>query len=349
MALRNQSDSGDGTASVGVIGVGHLGRVHARLWRDAQGVGRVTVFDCDSERASSVAGEFGLEVASSLDSLLNECEAVSIVTPTSTHASIANEAIGRGVHCFIEKPITSRYSEARELIDRAARAGVVVQVGHVERFNPAFLAIAELTIDPLFIETHRLAQFTPRATDVAVVLDLMIHDIDLTLCLVDSELTEIRASGVAVISDQIDIANARLEFANGCVSNLTASRISQRPMRKMRMFGRDAYVSIDFAKPDVEIFRIGDSGRIESGTTTLLGEIEAGAQRRSICYERPAIPELNPIGRELELFLSAIRSEGRPAVSGPEAAEALRVAEEIVSIIERSTGGIGYQPTPRHR
>jgi predicted dehydrogenase len=281
-----------------------------------------------------VATDAGTRSFDALDSLFAEVDAISIVTPTSTHGEVARQAFDRGIHCFVEKPIAATYTEASQLVQRAEQSGCVLQVGHVERFNPAFLAVEQIGLSPMFIETHRLAQFQPRATDVAVVLDLMIHDIDLALCIVDSPVAEIRASGVAVISDLIDIANARLEFENGCVANLTASRISQRPMRKMRLFQRDAYISLDFSKPEVEVFRIADSGEPGVEGTTLLGEIEAGTQRRSISYEQPSMPKLNPIGRELELFARAVQAGERPSVTGAEATEALRIAEEIIRTIE---------------
>ena len=217
----------------------------------------------------------------------------------------------------------------------AERHGNVVQVGHVERFNPAFLGLDGRDLHPMFIESHRLAQFTPRATDVAVVLDLMIHDIDLTLKLVDSPVAEIRASGVAVVSDTIDIANARLEFRNGCVANLTASRISQKQMRKMRLFQRDAYISIDFAKPAVEIFNITDA--VAGGVpdpTLLLGAIELGTKKRSIYYEQLNLPTVNAIGMEQEEFVTAIRDGSPPPVTAQEGANALMIAEQIVARIE---------------
>ena len=243
---------------VGVVGVGHLGKIHARLWKERQDVDVRGIFDIDPERAAAVGSELGLRCADSLPELLSAVDAIPIATPTSTHAAIAEMALRNRVHCFIEKPITARYEESILLIGIATELGLTIQVGHVERFNPAVLALAGRTVVPMFIESHRLAQFTPRATDVAVVLDLMIHDIDLAHYLVRSSVKEVHASGVAVVSDTIDIANARLVFENGCVANLTASRISQRPMRKMRLFQRDAYISLDFAKPSVEIFRISD-------------------------------------------------------------------------------------------
>jgi predicted dehydrogenase len=324
----------NGRLRVGVVGVGHLGNVHARLWKTIEGVELVGIHDMDAARAESVATEHGTSVYQDYSQLLTDVDALSIVTPTSTHAEVARQAIEAEVHCFIEKPITALYSEALPLIERARERGLTLQVGHVERFNPAMLALRGHPLEPMFIETHRLAQFKPRATDVAVVHDLMIHDIDLALSLVGREVVEVRASGVAVISDTIDIANARLEFAGGCVANLTASRISQRPMRKMRLFQRDAYISIDFNQPTVEIFRIGDEGQIGE-STVLLGAIEQGSKQRRITYEQLEPPPVNAIARELEEFVAAVRGGGPPPVTASAAAEALRIAEAIVRDIEK--------------
>ncbi len=320
---------------VGVIGVGHLGRIHAKLWKENEAAELVGVYDLNADRCRDIAREFSVMPFDDLDSLFAAVDAVSIVTPTSTHGELACIALEHGLHCFIEKPIASDYAEAQSVMQAAERHGNVVQVGHVERFNPAFLGLDGRDLHPMFIESHRLAQFTPRATDVAVVLDLMIHDIDLTLKLVDSPVAEIRASGVAVVSDTIDIANARLEFRNGCVANLTASRISQKQMRKMRLFQRDAYISIDFAKPAVEIFNITDA--VAGGVpdpTLLLGAIELGTKKRSIYYEQLNLPTVNAIGMEQEEFVTAIRDGSPPPVTAQEGANALMIAEQIVARIE---------------
>jgi predicted dehydrogenase len=330
MEISNMMNRIDGTLRVGVIGVGHLGAAHARLWRGIAGAELVGVYDVDAARASAVASEHGTRAFDAIGGLLAAVDAVSIVTPTSTHAAIAREAIDAGKHLFIEKPITAHYAEAREVIEQAEERGLLLQVGHIERFNPAFAALAEFQLEPMFIESHRLAQFRPRATDVAVVLDLMIHDIDLVLALTGSNVVEVRASGVSVVSDTIDIANARLEFANGCVANLTASRISQRQMRKMRLFQRDAYISIDFAQPSVEMFRISDSTEGMSESTMLLGAIEQGTKQRVITFEQLPTPDVNALAQELTEFAEAIRTGTAPRVDGRSGAEALRVAEEIM-------------------
>lgn len=294
------------------------------------------VFDQDHERALRIAAEHETRAFQNLDELFAETDAVSIVTPTSTHADIANKALDAGRHIFIEKPITANYAEAEEIISRAATLGLVLQVGHIERFNPAFMALRDHHLEPMFIESHRLAQFRPRATDVAVVLDLMIHDIDLVLALTRSHVREVRASGVSVVSDTIDIANARLEFENGCVANLTASRISQRQMRKMRLFQRDAYISIDFAQPSVEVFRIRDGMEDVGPATMLLGAIEQGTRQRTITFEKLATPEANALAVELREFTRAIEQGTPPLVTGQQGAEALKVAEEIIREIDRN-------------
>jgi len=320
---------------IGVVGVGYLGSIHARLWNQVAGVEFAGVYDSDPVRAESVAGEHGVTAFTTLDALLDAVDAVSIASTTVTHRDVALAAIERGRGVFIEKPIAASSGEAEEILGAAERAGVVVQVGHVERFNPAVMALRGRQLHPRFIEAHRLAPFRPRATDVAVVLDLMIHDIDLVLDLVGSYPSDVRANGVSVISSTIDIANARLEFPDGCVANLTASRISQRPMRKMRLFQQDAYISLDFATPEVEMFRIIDEGEDVGETTTLLGAIEQGDRARRIIYERPSVPALNAIATELEEFAAAVRGERAPAVTGRAATDALRVAEEIVEMITK--------------
>ncbi len=336
------SDSpGSAPLRVGVVGVGHLGSRHASLWKGVAGARLVGLTDADMERADALARDLEVKAFPSLAALLAEVDAISLVTPTSTHAELARQALEAGVHCFIEKPITARYAEAAPLIELAERKGLTLQVGHIERFNPAFISLAGHRLEPMFIESHRLAQFKPRATDVAVVLDLMIHDIDLALSLVKSPVREVRASGVSVVSDTIDIANARVEFANGSVANLTASRISQRPMRKMRLFQQDSYISIDFAKPAVELFAIADMQQGPVDLTQLLGAIDLGTKQRAITYDQPALPAVNALQRELESFTAAIAAGAPPPVTAREGAEALRVAEMILEEIDRSRVAVG--------
>lgn len=334
-----------------VIGVGHLGAIHVKLWtQNAQAV-LVGVLDENAERAQAVLSEVGnldSRVFTSLAEALENADAVSIVTPTSTHFDIATLALSAGKHCFIEKPITTTSLQALELNTLAEQNGCVIHVGHVERFNPALRAFQSSTqhydFAPLFIEAHRLAQFKPRATDVSVILDLMIHDIDIVLWLVKSRVVQIDANGVAVLTDTPDIANARIRFENGCVANLTASRITQKPMRKMRVFQRDAYVSMDFAEKSVEVFRLMDEegagnamqSSLAGGVPAMmLGNIEAGTRNRAILFEKPIVTDSNAIAAEQQHFLDAIRlgdaSATPPATTALEAAEALRVAEIITA------------------
>lgn len=315
---------------VGVIGLGHLGSLHAKMLAQAEGAQLVGVFDVNAERCAEVAAIHGTHACASVEELLAAVEAVSIATPTSNHYDTARMAIEAGKHVFLEKPITETVEQARALNALAAERGVSVQVGHIERFNPAIVALDALEIAPLFVESHRLAQFNPRGTDVAVVLDLMIHDIDIILSLVRSEVVSIDASGLAVVSDTADIANARLKFANGCVANITASRISQNRMRKMRLFQRNAYISIDFLQGQSEVFRLVDADA-DVTPTYMLGMIEQGKVKRNIVFEQPPVPtDHNPLKYELQLFVNAVRNGTRPIVDGIAAQHALEVAEEIV-------------------
>jgi predicted dehydrogenase len=323
---------------IGVAGLGHLGSLHAKMLSTARGCVLQSVYDVDPERCASVAKEYGASAARDLDELLSQVDAVSIATPTSSHFEVAARAVELGKHVFLEKPITETVQQARELNAMAEAKGVKVQVGHIERFNPAIVAIDTYNPDPLFVESHRLAQFKPRGTDVPVVLDLMIHDIDIILALVKSQVEKIEASGIAVISDSADIANARLQFRNGCVANITASRISQKQMRKMRLFQKNAYISIDFGKGSSEVFRIVEDGDTSVTPTTMLGNIDWGSVNRTIAYEIPAVPQNhNPLQYELQLFVDAVNNGTKPIVDGHAAQHALEVAEEIVRIISNQT------------
>ncbi len=322
---------------VGVAGVGHLGKVHTKLWKQVDGVQFVGVFDENGAMGSAAANEFGVENFSSLHALLKQVDALSIVTTTQAHYAVAKAAISEGKHVLIEKPITTTTEQAEELIALAKQQGVKIQVGHVERFNPALIAAEPYLTDPRFFESHRMAQFKPRGTDVAVVLDLMVHDIDVILSLVKSPVKSIDASGVAVVSEQLDIANARIKFENGAVANVTASRISQNPLRKMRVFAKDAYLSLDFGAKSVDVFRLIAEGEHENeGSLTMkLGEIEKGNVPRTIIYEKPDVKDLNPLKYELELFRDAVLHDLRPVVAGEDGLKALAVAEQIIISIEK--------------
>ncbi|MCB2205714.1 Gfo/Idh/MocA family oxidoreductase [bacterium] len=317
--------------NIGVVGLGHLGALHAKMLAQAEGANLTAVFDTDTEKAAAIATEYGTRAADSYEDLLDSVDALSIATPTSTHFDIASVAIRRGIPVFLEKPITETVTQARDLNALAADHGVIVQVGHIERFNPAIVALDDYNIAPLFVESHRLAQFNPRGTDVAVVLDLMIHDIDIILSLVKSEVKSIDASGIAVVSESADIANARITFTNGCVANITASRISQNRMRKMRLFQKNAYLSIDFLQGLAEVFRLVDVDDADVSPTYMLGMIDQGSVKRNIVYEQPPVPkDHNPLKYELQLFVDAVRNGTQPIVDGLAAQQALEVAEEIV-------------------
>jgi predicted dehydrogenase len=320
---------------VGVIGVGHLGSLHAKMYAQIPSVELIGVADTDPARAAKIAAEHGCRAFGSPGELLGAAKAVSVATPTSTHFEIAKLAIGRGVHVFIEKPVTTTTTEAAELIRLAKESRVKVQVGHIERFNPALLAIEKYDLHPMFVESHRLAQFNPRGTDVAVVLDLMIHDIDIILSLVRSGVRKIEANGIAVVSDSIDIANARIQFENGCVANVTASRISQRKMRKMRLFQRDAYISVDFSEGMAEVFRLVDENDPSVRATMMLGAITQGTKQRKIVYEQPEVKEVNALKYELELFADAIQHDKEPVVTAEEGMNALTIANQIMESIRK--------------
>ncbi len=318
---------------VGVIGVGHLGALHARMFSQLPSAELTGLFDVRSERMNSLAGELKTKAFSSANELLHCVEAVSIATPTSTHYEIARSAIELGLHVFIEKPISRTTGEAEKLVRLAKEKNVKIQVGHIERFNSAILALDRYHLQPMFVESHRLAQFNPRGTDVAVVMDLMIHDIDIIMSLVHSPVKDIDANGVAVVSDNVDIANARIQFENGCVANVTASRISQKKMRKMRLFQRDAYISVDFLDGVAEVFRLVDASDASAEATMMLGAIDAGTKKRNIIYERPEIKEVNALKYELELFTDAVWNNHEPIVTGEDGLRALQVAHDIMEKI----------------
>lgn len=323
---------------VAVIGVGHLGSIQAKLYKEVPEAGLVGIYDIDQEKAQKLAHELGVKAFRSLDELWPEVDAVNVVTPTTTHYQIAKEALNQGKHVFIEKPVTEKTMQAEELKNIAQEKNRIIQVGHVERFNPAILSLADVPIQPIFIEAHRLAMFNPRGTDVAVVLDLMIHDIDLILHFIKSNPTRILANGVGVVSDTIDIANARIEFENGCVANLTASRISAKKMRKMRIFQKDAYISMDFNDGVADIFYLENQGHslFENGTLALsLGQIDAGSVKKDIKYNRLHRDNVNPLREELVSFIDAVKNGLKPAVTIDEGLSALKLAYNILKQIDR--------------
>lgn len=323
---------------VGVIGVGHLGRLHASLYKQVSDADLAGIYDVNVEKNRQLASELNCKAFDSIDSLLQEVDAVNIVTPTITHYEVAAKALEQNKHVFIEKPITHKDENARKLIELAEMKNRVVQVGHIERFNPAMLALEDVNMEPLFIETHRLASFNPRGTDVAVVLDLMIHDIDIILHIVNSSIIKIEANGAGVLSSNVDIANARLEFENGCVANITASRLSAKKMRKMRIFQKNAYISMDFIEGSSEIFYIPDEDQIpfKDGTLAIsLGQIEQGEVKHDIKYNRLSRKNVNPLKNELSSFVSSIINNLPPVVSAADGLAALEIAHQVMEKIEK--------------
>ena len=312
---------------IGVIGAGHLGKIHLRILQSANFVELIGFFDQSEEVRNKVKEEMDIIPFASVESLIEACDIIDIVTPTITHFDCAAAALRSFKHVFIEKPITNTLEEAKALISLSEEANVQVQIGHVERFNPAFMASVKHLQNPMFIETHRLAQFNPRGTDVSVVLDLMIHDLDIVLSVVDSEIKSISASGVSVLSDTPDIANARIEFDNGCVANLTASRISMKNMRKSRFFQQDAYVSVDFLEKKNEVIQMHDVTKEDPFAVTIdLGE--KGKKQIDILSED--IEPNNAIEDELRSFVFAIENEITPSVSIYAGYKALKAAHEIM-------------------
>ncbi len=324
---------------IGVVGVGHLGRLHVMQLKEVDEAVLVGIYDNSIERSKTIGDEFSVPVFESFETLLDACDAISIVTPTGFHYQYAKQALNAGRHIFMEKPMTETVAQADELLALAKAKQCKIQIGHIERFNPAIMALEPLEINPLFIEAHRMANFNPRGTDVAVVLDLMIHDIDLILSFVKSPVRGLHASGMSVISPTADIANCRIVFENGCVANVTASRISATGMRKMRFFEPNAYISVDFVKGASEIFYL-KQGKFdfESETPAMtLGQIEAGAEKREILYTRMNKIEINPLRYELKLFCEAIINDLSPAVSGEDGRRALAVADQIMASINEHT------------
>ena len=313
---------------VGVLGAGHLGKIHLRLLAQSEKYDLIGFYDPSTENVKNVVMNFGYKSFDSIDELIDAVDVVDIVTPTLSHFDCAKNAIEKGRHIFIEKPITNTVLEAEAIKTLASQYHVKGQVGHVERFNPAFIAVKDDIQSPMFIETHRLAEFNPRGTDVPVVLDLMIHDIDIILSVVKSPVKNITASGVSVISETPDIANARIEFENGCVANLTASRISMKNMRKSRFFQKDAYISVDFLEKQVEVVKMKNAPEIPGDFDMVLQNAEG--LKKQIYFENPEISPNNAILEELESFANAINNNTKPVVTLRDGTDALRVAYQII-------------------
>jgi len=314
---------------VGVLGAGHLGKIHLRLLNQSEKYELVGFYDAHETNAKKVEAEFGYTYFNSINSLIDAVDVVDIVTPTLSHYDCAKQAIAKGKNIFIEKPIAKTVEEAEQIRMLLASHNLKGQVGHVERFNPAFIAVKDMIKTPMFIETHRLAEFNPRGTDVPVVLDLMIHDIDIILSVVNSKVKQISASGVSVISNTPDIANARIEFENGCVANLTASRISLKNMRKARFFQKDAYISVDFLEKKCEVVKMQDAPKHPGDFDMILQNAEG--IKKQIYFDNPKISNNNAILDELETFADAINNNTKPIVTLHDGTEALRVATMIIN------------------
>ena len=312
----------------GVLGAGHLGKIHLKLLQQSEKYELVGFYDPDHSNGKKVESEFGYTYFSSLEALIDAVDMVDIVTPTLSHYTCAIKAITKGKHIFIEKPVTNTVEEAEHIRLLVSENNLRGQVGHVERFNPAFIAVKDDIQSPMFIETHRLAEFNPRGTDVPVVLDLMIHDIDIILSVVKSPVKNITASGVSVISETPDIANARIEFENGCVANLTASRISMKNLRKSRFFQKDAYISVDFLEKQVEVVKMKNAPEIPGDFDMVLQNAEG--LKKQIYFENPEISPNNAILEELESFANAINNNTKPVVTLRDGTDALRVAYQII-------------------
>lgn len=313
---------------VGVFGAGHLGKIHIQQWLEVPGIELVGFYDPDDKQAATAIEKYNVYRFPGVEEIIAACDIIDIVSPTTTHYDLASKCLLQGKHLFIEKPLAHTLEEARDLVTMVKEANVKCQVGHVERYNPAFLALGDKIVQPMFIEAHRLAQFNPRGTDVSVILDLMIHDLDIVMHLVKSPVRRISASGVTVISETPDIANARIEFDNGCVANLTASRISLKNMRKMRFFQRDAYISIDFLEKKTEVVQLKD-GDAPKGMFDFPIDMPNG-DKKIISVQMPEVQLTNAIRMELAEFAEAVRDDKPVRVSVYDGYQAMDVAHQIL-------------------
>lgn len=318
-----------GKTPVAVIGVGEHGKNHARHFKEIAGAELVGIFDTNASRCREVSGEIGVRAFETLDEALSSVRAVSVVIPTTDHAQVAHLAFDRGVDVLVEKPITKTVEEADALVEHATTAKCILQVGHLERFNPGVMAARAQTHNPLFFEIHRLGVFSPRSLDVDVVFDLMIHDLDLVLWMVDAPVSEVRAVGLPVLSDKVDIANARVEFENGTVANFTASRVSTERVRKFRYFQPNEYISIDFARRDA-----------------LALQVDRNGPAPQIGYRKLETPQVEPLRAELEAFIESVQTRHPPLVSGCEGRAALALAERVMKCIEQHAAQVNI---PLHR
>lgn len=318
---------------IGVLGAGHLGKIHLNLIKEIKDFELIGFYDPSDKNSAAAEEKTGAKRFLDMDQLIDQVDVVDIVTPTLSHYECAVSAIKKSKHIFIEKPITTTLEEAKSLMQLAQEADIKAQVGHVERFNPAFLAISDMDLNPMFIEAHRLAQFNPRGTDVSVVLDLMIHDLDIILSVVKANVKKIHANGVAVTSDTPDIANARIEFDNGCVANITCSRISMKQMRKIRMFQKDAYISMDLLEKKTEIFKLAE----EATENSIEIGVGRNGEKKHVTYKNVGEPDVNSIKMELELFSRCIQNgDDEPRVGLLDGYNALNVAYQILEKIEKN-------------
>jgi predicted dehydrogenase len=318
-----------GMIKIGVFGTGHLGKFHLNNWKEIAGVEIAGFYDPNNDTAAEIIAQYGIKRFEKEEDLIAASDAVDVVAPTNFHFEICQKAIRNGKHVFVEKPLANTVKEASQLVKLVKESNIKLQVGHVERFNPAFLALGNMPLNPMFIEVHRLAQFNPRGTEVSVILDLMIHDIDIILHVVNSDVKSISASGVGVMTDTPDIANARIEFDNGCVANLTSSRISMKKMRKMRLFQKDAYIGIDFLNKKTEIIKL--KGTEDANAFAF--DIETPNGKKTIAIANPQVPEVNAIKKELEEFVAAITNDTRPVVNEIDGLQAMEVAHLILQKI----------------
>ncbi len=322
---------------LGIIGVGHLGRYHIEVAKEISYIELVGIHDKHFDRMEYMAEKYKVKSFERLDELIFMCDAVSVVVPTESHWEVSSYALEKGCHVFVEKPITATIEQGEKLIELAKKRQKKIQVGHIERFNPAFLSLKDIELSPLFIEGHRLSEFNPRGTDVSVILDLMIHDLDIILKLINSPINFVHACGVSVVSPSEDIANVRIEFKNGAVANLTASRISAKHLRKMRLFQKDQYISIDFLEKKSEILSLKDvSGLKDRGyNTQYLGEIGDYPRKRDVYFISPPKLEINSLRLELEEFAKSIINDTEVPVSGEEGLDALRLAHKIIQLMKK--------------
>jgi len=321
---------------IGVVGVGHLGQYHVQKFLSLPDCQLVGIHDRNAERQQQMSASLGVRAFSTYDALLQEIDAIDIAATTSYHYVLAKMALEQGKHVFLEKPITSESTQAEELLALAREKDLLIQVGHIERFNPVILQVEDELTEPMFIESHRLSTFQPRGTDVPVVLDLMIHDIDLILSFIHSPLKEIRASGVGILTPSIDIANARLEFANGAIANVTSSRVSMKQERKIRFFQKDSYISMDFVAKHVTVMKK-SAGIRDILPEILLGKTEFRPEQLIDIkqYDASSYPK-DALEMELESFVQCISQHKKPLVDGEAGARALQVALQILSIINAS-------------